>query len=988
MSSAIVSRSQQVYSGSQEITALLSTSDFWLDMADPNCFTLTNSYTIASLIDKSASPKSPLTISGTLRYDAITKGVVMNSNSFALPMTAPSTNPNLAAETIFIVAYQHAASATTYLNPVTSLSRQIRADPQGGRYTRVGSVPATPFNISPNYTQIFVCSFVYSNGFVTQYFNGVFNGTNNFTFGASPTSQTAANFQGTLFEMIIFNTNLNKNQIDMINKYLIDKWSVPTTGLISSPLSVSGCTLWLDGNDDSTIIYGSGTSVQQWSDKSGNSYHAIQNTGSKQPTYDSTVKGLLFSATNFSAMPTTAPFSRVETIFAVVSPNVPLGTILGNTSATRGREFLFAGGPTAGVQAVRLYADNVGAITTSANGPSFRTTDKYVISFVNSTAVNNAITTVNGIADSFRVTSINYTAGTFTNIVGSTTTATNIRNYNSYIYELILFNSDLSIDNQRAIINYLINKWNITVGPVAPRFPFFRTPVFSRFFNPLDIPNCSLWLDATDNTTLTSNVSGFVTQWRDKSGNNYHATGFGNTALQTLGNNRAIVFNNSNTYFFASNATAMNNTSNLSVIALGTFSTPPTANVNWLRMVSFGDPDFNANSNIVALGRFSNTNRLTIERTGTPASGTDISLDTPFIASSINTNTNINLFVNGTAGYSTSFATKGAFNYSLYNIGRFSGSGVGTAGNFVWSGLIGEVIAYNRYLNRYEREIVEGYLAQKWGLINNLPSTHAYRNLEPLTSVFNPLAFNAFCALWLDAGDGTSIQTSGGFVTQWNDKSGNGWHAVSIGTGPTYSSTTRSIDFTGAQNLRGAATQLHNDVTGNWSAFVVCSFSDLAGVPVVLNYDATPTRVAQFFRLNSGPNTMETIHFTSTGTATLINSTAAITTNTTVLAEAINTAANTSVFLNGANSTTTAHGTNIVTANNFYTVGVYQELSSTGVPGLYTGNYFSGKINEILVFRMDLTTVQRQLIEGYLAWKWGIQGSLASTHPYSKFPPI
>jgi hypothetical protein len=70
--------------------------------------------------------------------------------------------------------------------------------------------------------------------------------------------------------------------------------------------------------------------------------------------------------------------------------------------------------------------------------------------------------------------------------------------------------------------------------------------------------------------------------------------------------------------------------------------------------------------------------------------------------------------------------------------------------------------------------------------------------------------------------------------------------------------------------------------------------------------------------------------------------------------------------------------------NTYYSVGVYQEIGSGSG---YVGNYWNGNICEIIVYSSDLTSRERQQVEGYLAWKWGIQSSLPSTHTYYKFPP-
>jgi hypothetical protein len=46
-----------------------------------------------------------------------------------------------------------------------------------------------------------------------------------------------------------------------------------------------------------------------------------------------------------------------------------------------------------------------------------------------------------------------------------------------------------------------------------------------------------------------------------------------------------------------------------------------------------------------------------------------------------------------------------------------------------------------------------------------------------------------------------------------------------------------------------------------------------------------------------------------------------------------------------------------------------------------------GHICEVLIFTSALTTFQRQITEGYLAWKWGLANQLPSTHPYKNVMP-
>jgi hypothetical protein len=52
-----------------------------------------------------------------------------------------------------------------------------------------------------------------------------------------------------------------------------------------------------------------------------------------------------------------------------------------------------------------------------------------------------------------------------------------------------------------------------------------------------------------------------------------------------------------------------------------------------------------------------------------------------------------------------------------------------------------------------------------------------------------------------------------------------------------------------------------------------------------------------------------------------------------------------------------------------------------------TTNYFDGKIAEIVVLNNETTITDRQKMEGYLAYKWGLQANLPVGHPYKSSPP-
>ena len=60
---------------------------------------------------------------------------------------------------------------------------------------------------------------------------------------------------------------------------------------------------------------------------------------------------------------------------------------------------------------------------------------------------------------------------------------------------------------------------------------------------------------------------------------------------------------------------------------------------------------------------------------------------------------------------------------------------------------------------------------------------------------------------------------------------------------------------------------------------------------------------------------------------------------------------------------------------------------SNFIIGSYSGQAYSGDIGDLIVYNSVLTTTQRQQVEGYLAWKWGLQASLPGGHPYASTNP-
>jgi hypothetical protein len=112
--------------------------------------------------------------------------------------------------------------------------------------------------------------------------------------------------------------------------------------------------------------------------------------------------------------------------------------------------------------------------------------------------------------------------------------------------------------------------------------------------------------------------------------------------------------------------------------------------------------------------------------------------------------------------------------------------------------------------------------------------------------------------------------------------------------------------------------------------------------------------------------------------------------------------------LNARSATQRSTGSNIVNSTNniisvildttgsVYLNGSATSVASTSFAGTslnasfdwaISAGAFKGYIGEVITYPSVLTDTNRQKIEGYLAWKWGLQGSLPIGHPYKNAPP-
>jgi hypothetical protein len=239
-------------------------------------------------------------------------------------------------------------------------------------------------------------------------------------------------------------------------------------------------------------------------------------------------------------------------------------------------------------------------------------------------------------------------------------------------------------------------------------------------------------------------------------------------------------------------------------------------------------------------------------------------------------------------------------------------------------------------------------------------------------------------ALWFDAADASTITLNGSTVSQWNDKSGNSRN-ISQGTTanqPTYSSVNSEIVFDGSNDILSNASVGAADLVSVTIIAVIKMNSGGGTEDVLMGIGETGTagRIRAFYR---SPN-QTTVGFagwaadvaTSTHSWDIGGGYHIFSTWNTALGASSN------VRLSRDGVTPTVHSTSgsLVASLNGFSVG--------SLRGALVGNYYSAiSVKEIIVLYSAVTDTNRQLIEGYLAWKWGLSANLPSDHPYKSSAP-
>jgi len=499
-------------------------------------------------------------------------------------------------------------------------------------------------------------------------------------------------------------------------------------------------------------------------------------------------------------------------------------------------------------------------------------------------------------------------------------------------------------------------------------------------FSPSSIAGCALWLDGADpaaNGVIPA--AGNLATWVDKSGGGINAIAgtavypqYTTSFLNGLG---VVGLTNASDYFTVANNL---NTSSLTYVFL---MKPTAANTGtYCAILSTDTPSL--------YGRSIALNNMNFQ----------IEYYTNFTTTSITTNSStwyiVSVVFNGTSSITLSYNG---------TISTYAGSGTGTNSNGLTIGsynstssyttynanfYLAEAVVYTSALSQPQYQQVESYLAQKWGLTGSLPAGHSqftqpagkpntitnptpglFPVLKPIITTFSPLSTSP--GLWLDANDySTFTFSSGTNISSWADKSGNARNATGVNS-PVYTDT--------SAYLSGSAYFTVN-------LDFIASFPDHSAFFVI-----TPTNGANIYGAINGGSGANSLHvgFSSTtayrvnhwGNDWYPNTTAAYRSGglrNLLNFDWINTG--------GAGKAVRANGSVEGTIGQTGQIGV---MSGGGTIGnVVQQGILTGYINEVIfILNPNITTTNRNKLEGYLAWKWGIQSYLPAGHPYLSAPP-
>lgn len=259
--------------------------------------------------------------------------------------------------------------------------------------------------------------------------------------------------------------------------------------------------------------------------------------------------------------------------------------------------------------------------------------------------------------------------------------------------------------------------------------------------------------------------------------------------------------------------------------------------------------------------------------------------------------------------------------------------------------------------------------------------------------LWTPSQLGASLSLWLDADDASTITESGGLVSQWDDKSGDGNH-MTQGTGsaqPTYAATGfnsmpalqfNTDKYLGNSSPSGLDSQGDLFYASVFQITTSSSYRMIMGGRGAFNEAAGANGIPILQQLGTSPQLG--IHNTGVA-ATLIR---VVVTDITqghlaTVGRAggiIGNGGTVTVTASGASSSYSTTGTQTwnSAANAVFQIGGRQQSGTS---------WLLGSISECIAMQRNATTGEREKVEGYLAHKWDLTADLPASHPYKTVAP-
>ena len=241
---------------------------------------------------------------------------------------------------------------------------------------------------------------------------------------------------------------------------------------------------------------------------------------------------------------------------------------------------------------------------------------------------------------------------------------------------------------------------------------------------------------------------------------------------------------------------------------------------------------------------------------------------------------------------------------------------------------------------------------------------------KAMTAAWTPSNIIDDVVAWYDASDTNTITESAGAVSQWDDKSTNANHLVQA-TGSLQPSTgSRTINDLNALDFASDCMNFNSDVNMLGKTIIAVIESDsFASVQQLFSHQSINVQ----FRLHTTGEIRYNALAPYWPSATSSTNTISVSTPAVVgyLGDTSICFTTDGVF---ENSGTGNDGSGSTTINQ---IGARASVT----------DFFNGLFGEVIVVGEIVSTETRQKVEGYLAWKWGLEDNLPTNHPHKASAP-